>query len=99
MKRSVKGTIIHSGKGSEKSQILHQTHTQRVHSIGSIDINNTQEIEETFWKTHGGRPRGKGEIPRYLFDEVNAEFLRKWQELKDEYTNSEESISIVLILT
>lgn len=52
-------------------------------------IEKEHEIEKIFWAAHGGRPKGKGDITRHLFDEVNAEFLKKWQKLKDEYVNSQ----------
>ena len=47
-----------------------------------------REIEEKFWATHGGRPKGKGEVPRHLFAAATAEFIEKWRKLKDEYGNS-----------
>ena len=46
-----------------------------------------REIEEEFWATHGGHPKGKGEVPRYVFNDITADFLRKWRQLKNESTS------------
>lgn len=47
---SEKGIIIHNGKGSGKKSNSGSSNIQRVHSIGHIDINDTQAVEDIMRK-------------------------------------------------
>lgn len=63
-------------KDERISQILKEYHDEH------------RRLEEEFWETHGGRPKGKGDVPRYVFTNAISELKRKWKEIEDEYANS-----------
>ena len=44
-------------------------------------------IRAEFWESHGGRPKGKGDVPRYIFADAVAELKHKWKEIEDEYSS------------
>ena len=46
-----------------------------------------RRLECEFWESHGGRPKGKGDVPRYIFADAVAELKRKWREIEDEYSS------------
>ncbi len=61
------------------------TKNERISQVLKEHLDEEDRIRDEFWASHGGRPKGKCDLPRILFEEANAEFLRKWKELKDEY--------------
>jgi len=63
------------------------TKSEQISQILKEYYKREDRIRAKFWESHGGRPKGKGDVPRYIFADAVAELKCKWREIEDEYSS------------